>query len=234
MGKIKRLPAGVSRRANGSYTLRFTVDGKRYSVYGSTITECKEKELQRREEIKKGQYKRSRDMTVKEYCERWLSNKIGTVKETTLRTDGLLIKRICDTPTPAGPFGDLMLNAVEAQNVKDLQRALQEPMKAKDRNGKEKTYKGLATRGTNDSIYLLKAIYKTAIEERAAEWNPVTVKPLKRTEEAARDTIHRALTKKETAAFLEAAAGSWQSSQQSPISVRWTFFMVLFSGCPRR
>ena len=208
---MAKIPAGYKVRKDGRYEYRFTVDGKRYSVCGRSTKECKEKELAKREEIKKGSYKKAETLTVSEYFDRWIEAKAGTVKETTIRTNRILLNRISATPIDAAghTFGELKLNAVEVQNVRDLQKALQKELKTKDKNGEEVTRKGMSTRAVNDSIYLLKQLYKTAIEERAVIWNPVTVKPLKRTEEPARDTIHRALTKQETAAFLTAAKESW-------------------------
>lgn len=45
------LSTGYRQRADGMYESRFTVAGKRYSVYGGTIKECKEKEADLREKI---------------------------------------------------------------------------------------------------------------------------------------------------------------------------------------
>ena len=87
-----------------------------------------------------------------------------------------------------------------------MQGALQKELKFKTDKGEEKKRKGMTTRATNDSMHLLKAVYKSAKAERIVKWNPVEgVKHLKRTEDQARDTNHRALTKAETSKFLEAA-----------------------------
>lgn len=206
--------ARQKKRQDGRYELKVTINGKRYSVYGSSAQECKEKIEQKRkalEEAKTAIFKSSKEMTVSEYFDRWLDAKAGTVKETTIRTDRILLDRIRKTAIDkAGtPFGDLKLVKVEPQNVRDLQKALQNETIAKDKNGKEKKYKKMSTRGVNDALYLLKSVYKAAITDRVTEYNPVTVKPLKRTEEPARDTIHRALTVQETAAFMKASEGSW-------------------------
>lgn len=209
--------ARQKKRQDGRYELKVKINGKRYSVYGSSAQECKEKIEQKRkalEEAKAAKFKSSKKMTVSEYFDRWLDAKAGTVKETTIRTDRILLDRIRKTAIDkAGtPFGDLKLVKVEPQNVRDLQKALQNETIAQDKNGKEKKYKKMSTRGVNDALYLLKSVYKAAIADRITEYNPVTVKPLKRTEEPARDTIHRALTIAETTAFMKAAEGSWYYS----------------------
>ena len=48
---MPRIPAGMRKTVRGTYESRFTIHGKRYSVYGKTVKECKEKELARRQEI---------------------------------------------------------------------------------------------------------------------------------------------------------------------------------------
>lgn len=210
----KKLPAGMSLRADGRIVNRFTVEGKRYSVYGASVKECREKESAKREQIRAGLAKKGKDKTVGEYFAEWIAAKEGTVKPTTIRTDSILLRRMEITPIDkAGTlFGSLKLSKVETANVRALQGALQKELKFRTDKGKEKTRKGMTTRATNDSIHLLKAVYKSAIAERLVNWNPVEgVKTLKRTEKAARDTIHRALTKAETAKFLEYAKkrNSW-------------------------
>lgn len=210
----KKLPAGMSLRADGRIVNRFTVEGKRYSVYGTNVKECREKESAKRAQIMAGLAKKGKDKTVGEYFAEWIAAKEGTVKPTTIRTDSILLRRMEITPIDkAGTlFGSLKLSKVETANVRALQGALQKELKFRTDKGKEKTRKGMTTRATNDSIHLLKAVYKSAIAERLVNWNPVEgVKTLKRTEKAARDTIHRALTKAETAKFLEYAKkrNSW-------------------------
>lgn len=205
---MARKAAGFTVRADGRICKTFTMNGKRYMVYGKTVAECRQNELKKRQEVEAGQYKSGKALTVEEYFDRWIEAKRDTVKETTLRTDRILLKRISETiiDEAGTAFGSLKLVKVEVQNVRDLQKALQRELLTKDKNGKETKRRGMTTRGANDSIYLLKAVYKSALVERIVQWNPVDgVKPLKRTEEQARDTIHRALTKEETKAFMKAA-----------------------------
>lgn len=208
MAKKKRLPAGMTQRKDGIIVCRFTVEGRRYAVYGQTVEECRVKELEKRQEIKEGLYKSAKVLTVSEYADRWLEAKRGAVLETTLRSNRILLNRMCITPIDSAgtQFGNLKLVKVETQNVRDLQSALRKELKTKDAKGNETTRKKMTTRSTNDSISLLKSIFAAAMAERIITWNPADgVKTLKRTEEQARDTIHRALTKEETTVFLETA-----------------------------
>lgn len=53
---MARLAAGVRKRNDGSFEKQFTVDGKRYSVYGKTARECETKERELRKQIEVGLY----------------------------------------------------------------------------------------------------------------------------------------------------------------------------------
>ena len=92
-----KLPVGMTRRRDGRIMNRFTFEGKRYTVYGGSKDECREKEVQKREELKAGMYKSGKALTVKEYSERWIESKRGTVKETTIRLNTILCRRITET-----------------------------------------------------------------------------------------------------------------------------------------
>lgn len=193
----KRLPAGISRRNNGELMLRFTLNGKRYTVYGATITEVKDKERNRRQEIEEGLYKTGENISMDDYFSRWFEAKRGTVKETTLRANRMMYSTISKTAIDkAGTlFGALKVKEIEVQNVRDLQKAI------------AATH---STRTTNDTISLLKSILQSAVTiDRIISYNPAAaVKALRRTEAPARENIHRALTKEETKAFLSYAGDS--------------------------
>lgn len=193
----KKLPVGFKERPNGSLEYRFSIEGKRYSVYGSTIKECREKELKKRKEIEEKVYRKGKGLKVEEYLERWIESRELVIKSATMRTYKKLLRRICRTQIDAAgtAFGSLRLIEVEAQNVRDLQKALRAE---------------LTTRTTNDCISLLKKALEAAKNERIIQWNPCDpVERLKRTEDQARDNIHRALSAEELEAFFEVASGSW-------------------------
>ena len=144
----KKLPAGMSLRADGRIVNRFTVEGKRYSVYGTNVKECREKESAKRAQIMAGLAKKGKDKTVGEYFAEWIAAKEGTVKPTTIRTDSILLRRMEITPIDkAGTlFGSLKLSKVETANVRALQGALQKELKFRTDKGKEKTRKNRESR----------------------------------------------------------------------------------------
>lgn len=59
----RRLPMGFTERENGSLMYRFTVNGRRITVYGSTIKECRIKEAEKIQEIEEQSYKPGKEQT---------------------------------------------------------------------------------------------------------------------------------------------------------------------------
>ena len=120
MAKTKT--AGMYKRNDGLYSYRFTVDGKRYAVYGATMKECKQKELEKREQIESGTYKKGKALTVSEYFQRWLDSREGAVSSATMRTYWKLANRMKRQKIDkAGhTFGELKLSALETENIREL------------------------------------------------------------------------------------------------------------------
>ena len=196
-------------RADGLKVATFTLDGKKYFAYGHTKAEAREKAEQKKRDLKEKRFKRSSDMTFSEYYSRWAEAREGTVKGATLRkqkfeAEAAAAVVIDDT---GRTFGGLLLRDVEVQHIRILQKQLLKGSKAlKDGSIKEIT----RSAGTvNDIVAFVSHVFHDAVNERAIEWNPCQgVKDLKRTEKPARETIHRALTREETAAFFKAAEES--------------------------
>ena len=185
------------KRNDGRKEMTFRYKGKKYHAYGRTALEAREKAMLMRRELEDNQYKKGEDLSLDEYHERWEQSRQGTVKGATIRKQSFEYADASKTPIDkAGTrFGQLKLVEIERQNVKDLQAALS---------------KKYSTTTVNGIIALICHIFNDAMTERIIDWNPAKgVKPLKRVEEEARNTKHRALTAEETKKFFEAAAGSW-------------------------
>lgn len=197
--------ARSKKRSDGRYVKTFTLNGKKYYAYGSTQKEAIENAEHKKSELMKGSYKKNADLTLDEYHDRWVEARLGTVRTATLRKQQFDYARVSKTVIDnAGlTLGQMLLQEIETQNIRDLQKAM---LKATDPNGDTK----YSTRTINDSINHLKHILKDAVLERAIVFNPASpVKALKRTEELARDTTHRALSIDETKAFLQASEDSY-------------------------
>ena len=174
-------------------TRTFTFDRRRYYVYGHTRKEAIEKERQKLEELTAGKSRRD-NPTVSQYYERWTELRRGSVRGATLHAQYFHFKACAEVYIPAVriPFGEMKLNEVTADDVHEVQRAL--------------IAGGRSTRTVNDYMAHLSHVFKTAVHERRIDYNPcVLVKPLKRIEEHARDTIHRFLTDDELDAFFAQA-----------------------------
>ena len=180
------------KRTDGLLQKKFRVVikgvSKQFIVYGHSESELTEKEQKKRKELEKG-VEKVENPSMDEYFERWQDGRRDTVKETTQRTLGKyygIMSRtvIFDCIT----FGKIKIKAVDIGTIRELQKVL--------KNGRK-------TRTVNDYIALLNHIFSDATKERIIDFNPCClVNSLKRTEEQARDTVHRALTKDEIKAFF--------------------------------
>lgn len=198
MARKKKLPAGMRIRPNGKIEYRFRYDDKQYSVCADTAEDCILRKSEKIEELKRGTYKKSKSLTVSEYMKRWLESRSIKIKPASIRIYTKFINRMNrQTIDNAGHlFGNIKLCNLETENIRDLQKAL-----LKD---------GLHTRTINDSISLLKHALEDARDEEIIKRNPAKrIEPLQRTEEQARETIHRALNREEVETFLKAARESW-------------------------
>ena len=134
---------GFTERENGSLMYRFTVNGRRITVYGSTIKECRIKEAEKIQEIEEQSYKPGKEQTFEQYADQWQDMKAGAVLESTIRSNRVMLNAIIRAPIDAAgnTFGSLKMSDIEAQNVRALQKEL-----AKSRS----------TRTVNDSISMVR------------------------------------------------------------------------------
>lgn len=206
---MARLAAGFTKRKDGRLQNRFTIDGTRYTVYGWTVAEAKEKERQKREEIEKGLATRGRNTILRDYVSRWIDGKEGTVKDSTLNCYRKSFPVMLDITIGKKRFGDMRLVDIDTQDVRMVQKALTETT---------------TIRTANHYISLLSSVMRSAINnDRIITFNPVApVKPLRDTATPARESIHRALTKNETNRFFNACGDSWY---------RPLFRFMLLTGC---
>lgn len=180
----------AKKRADGRLQRSFSVNGKRYFVYGHSKAELYEKEKLKREQLEKGIEKRE-DPTIKVYFDRWINRRRGQVSEATIRTQTKIFETcaMIYIESASCVFGDMKIKKISVDDLSVVQRELLKTRK---------------TSTTNDYLYLLKHILKDCTNERIIDYNPaLLIKPLKREEEKARDTVHRALTVEETTAFFQ-------------------------------
>ena len=178
------------KRKDGRLQKGFRVNGKLYIVYGRNAKELFEAERAKREQIEKGISKRN-NPTFAQYFEKWTDARRESVKECTIRSQTKIygvISGIVITDA-ARTFGEMKLKEITIDDLRTVQTELARTRK---------------TRTVNDYMALVSHIMSDAQKERVIEYNPCCLlNNLKRKEETARDTGHRALTIDETKAFFE-------------------------------
>lgn len=176
------------KRSDGRYQTTFTVDGKRFYCYGKTLKDCKDAETKKRAEIAEG-IPTGATITFSRYAEQYLQQKAGTVKTATITLQRSELKAI------NAVIGKKRVRSIDKQTIYSLQ------MKLRKTN---------APQTVNQKIALVSAILKAAVYDGIIRSDPcVGVKPLRVVSQPARETIHRALSKEEQAAFFKSAADSW-------------------------
>ena len=199
-GKTKnkrKLGAGYRLRSDGRFEARFTIEKKRYTVYGHTLEECKENERKKREEIKKGLHTEFANITLNDFFKKWSENRRIERKASTVRKQGFEFSAMAKQPVDdAGTqFGTLRVKDITKQHCLDVRMRLLEHKKVNS---------------TNQSICLLKQILEDAVDRQIIEKNPARSIKAIEVPRAEKDkfTVHRALTIDETVKFLEEAKKS--------------------------
>ena len=188
---MARIPSGMRKKENGLFEKRFTVNGKRYSVYGHSVKECLENETELREMIKAGSYNSNKNITLDSYFDEWEKSRIGIVKDSSIKT---IRSRYDNHIKPV--LGKKKVQKIEKREVIKLQQELS---------------KKLSATMTNAVIAVLKSVLGGAVDDEIIVKNPaITVKPLRTDDRPkASETIHRALTREEQQAFMQEARSEW-------------------------
>lgn len=189
--------ARTKRRADGRVVKTFTFEGKKYFVYGKSKDEAEDKASEKKRMLKAGKMDHD-DPKLDAFHEKWTEDRRDSIKPSTLRCQHFQYNSCANVKIKGKRLGDFRLSEIKADDIRQVQKALQE--------GSKKN----TTQTINDKIAVLSHIFHDAVNERYIDYNPcVVVKPLKRTEKRARDTVHRALTLSEQTTFFENARGSF-------------------------
>lgn len=215
MARKKKEIKKRKERDDGRICIQFRYQGKRYSAYGDSTAEAEENAQLMKAQVMAGTYVPVREKrrmerealeaekaaealrvpTFEKYAEEWIEQKrTAKRKETTIRSNTIMVRLISDTLIDSVRFGSIPLDMIKRVHVRKLQAALSSKV---------------SSRTTNDCIIAVRSIYKSAIADEIVIRNPADkIMSVERTEEPATRTYHRALTREETASFFKAAKGS--------------------------
>lgn len=181
---MARLAAGIRKRKDGTLEKRFTVDGKRYSIYGKNSKEIAEKEQTARKAIAEGAYRNNKNITLDRYFQEWVTHKKNSTKANTLH---VYSNYFSNHISPK--LGQKKICKIEKREVIDLQT---------------ETAKTLSVVSCNYVLKILRLVLNDAVNDEIITRNPAAdVKPMKNTAEKANKTIHRALTEEEQRQFMD-------------------------------
>jgi integrase len=180
---MAKLPTGVRKKSNGTYEKRFTINGKRYSVYGKSTKEISDKETELRQKVFDGTYIKNDDITLDAYFEEWQQKKLKHVKENSLRTYTVIYK------THISPIlGRKKVAEIEKREVEKLLNELGADYSAQT---------------SNYVLSVIRMILNDAYKDDIIKKNVASTVKNQRSTDKATQTYHRALTVEEQNAFTK-------------------------------
>lgn len=184
--------AGYKKNGKGYLRKTFTVEGKKYVVYGKNLTELCEKEIKKKEEIK-NRIDILYNPTIDEYYKMFTDIRRNEVSENTLRCQQYQYRNISDVEIPGlGRFGSMKIKQITR---KDIEIARQILLKT-----------GMTPENLNICFAHLNHVLNAAQIDETIPRNPCkALKKLKRSKEPVTKSKHRALSIEETASFFKAA-----------------------------
>lgn len=180
---MAKLPSGTRKRKDGTLEKRFTLNGKRYSVYGVSVKELTEKEQETREQIKAGLYTENRNITLNNYFDKWIVQKAQHVK-----SNSIYNYTTCYNTHLRGVIGSKRIINIERRELTELQYNMAKETKPQT---------------INHVFTVLKILLNDAVADEIISKNPANhIKALK-CNQVATETKHRALTTKEQNDFMQ-------------------------------
>ena len=183
--KERRLPKGISKRADGRYQGRFTFQGERFTLYDRDIKALQKKMADAKYEMEHGIYMNAQHMTLNTFFETWLSE----IKENTVKANTLSVYMEIYKIHIAPALGKLQVSSI---NKLMVQRLLNNMSK-----------NGLSPNTLAKTKAILYSIFKEAMENRMISYNPCENITIRRDK-----TERRVLSYDEQKIFLNVIRGS--------------------------
>ena len=183
----KRLPKGISIRKDGRYQARYTLNGKRYTIYGKTQKEVEKKLRDAQYEIEHGIFAKPDKITVDTWFETWMKEyQSNVIRETTEALYRSMYKHhIKDA------IGNMKLQAVRPEHIQSMFNQMK-----KD---------GYAPSFIKRFRNVLSKMFKQAYQNDLIVRNPVEKTTTPKEQEKQQGGSHRGLTEKEQRDFLRYA-----------------------------
>ena len=186
MAEKRKLPQGISLRKDGRYQARYTLNGKRYTIYGKTLKEVEKKLRDAKYEIDHGIFAKPDKITVDIWFETWMKEyQSNVIRETT----EVLYKSIYKYHIKDS-IGHMKLQAVRTEHIQVLLNQM-----------KKDEYSANFIRRVKN---VLSRMFKQAYQNDLIMRNPVE-KTTTPKEEKQEGGSHRGLTEKEQRDFLQYA-----------------------------
>lgn len=189
--------AKQKKRQDGRLQKSFSFNGKRFFVYGRTAQELAQAEHKKRKELEQGAEDRE-NPTLDKYYERFTDHRRSKVKESTIRSQAIQYRNCAGVKVDKNgrTLGSMRIQEIKPYDIQKVQAELEKS--------------GRTTETVNNCMAHLSHVFTAAVRDETLTRNPCAcIERVKRTEKPARETIHRALTEKETKAFFEGAKGSY-------------------------
>ncbi len=183
--KERRLPKGISKRADGRYQGRFTFQGERFTLYDRDIKALQKKMADAKYEMEHGIYLNAQHMTMDTFFQTW----IREIKENTVKANTLSVYMEIYKIHIAPNLGKMQVSSI---NKLMIQRLLNNMSKS-----------GLSANTLAKTKAILYSIFKEAMENRMISYNPCENITIRRDK-----TERRVLTYDEQKIFLETIQGS--------------------------
>lgn len=187
-----RLPQGMHfDEVRGYYVKRFTVEGKRYTVYGKTKTEALAKETDLRQKLNEGVYIKNNAIKLNQYFEEWAQRQEEHIKGATIFNYKTM-------------YANHVRKAIGGMKVQKIERRQIVALY-------QKVAKTSGPSVANQMKILLGTLLKSAVQDEIIKTNPAeNIRRIKTDGgRKVRATTHRALTEEEISTFLNASKKSW-------------------------
>jgi integrase len=183
----KQLPPGISLRSDGRYQARYTLNGKRHTIYSRDLKEIQKKLRDAKYEMDHGIFAKPDKITVDTWFDTWMKEYQGNViRETTEALYWSMYKHhIKDS------IGHMKLQAVRPEHIQAMLNQMKND--------------GYAPSFIRRFRNVVNKMFKQAYLNDLIMRNPVEKTTTPKEEQKDQDGSHRGLTEKEQADFLQYA-----------------------------